>query len=156
MCVGVVINWVIFQPFHALLTYTWWMWVCRLQFFNVMHVQALGIIMEQYASLFWFLFTCLNVVVVSCIHFLEVSLCTLYLSEFLQTHAEYQSCLSHMCPPVLVCVHKAKCWLRIKGPFPSVLAESVWCRITTRRIWPTSPIPIPILPSFIPLSAAAH
>lgn len=29
--VGVVINWVIFQPFHALSTYAGWMWVCRLQ-----------------------------------------------------------------------------------------------------------------------------
>lgn len=30
----------------------------------------------------------------------------------------------------LMRVHKAKCWLSIKGPFPSVLTESGWCRIT--------------------------
>lgn len=57
-----------------------------------------------------------------------------------------------MYPLVMVCVHQAKCWLRIKGPFPSVFTESVWCRITTWRIWSTSPIPVlPPRPTFFSL-----
>lgn len=69
------------------------------------------------------------------------------LSEFLQTYAEYQSCLSHfgpvtavfvyVCVCVCVCAQQAEYWLRIKGPFPRALPESVWCRITP--LHPSSP-----------------
>lgn len=34
------------------------------------------------------------------------------------------------CLCACVCAQQAECWLRIKGPFPRALPESVWCRIT--------------------------
>lgn len=39
---------------------------------------------------------------------------------------------SHVCPLAIVCVHQAKCWLRMKGLFPSVFNESVCCMLTKR------------------------
>lgn len=46
--------------------------------------------------------------------------------------AEFQSCISCVCPLVIVCVHQAKCWPRMKGLFPSGFNESVCCLLTKR------------------------
>lgn len=46
--------------------------------------------------------------------------------------AEFQSCISCVCPLAIVCVHQAKCWPRMKGLFPSGFNESVCCLLTKR------------------------
>lgn len=53
-----------------------------------------------------------------------------FLSQFLQTDAEYESGALTCCMcPLVMCLRHTKCWLRIKGSFPCVFIESVWCRI---------------------------
>lgn len=66
---------------------------------------------------------CVRECVCVCLHFLLIRIFA-DMQNF--NHA------SHVRPLAIVCVHQAKCWLRMKGLFPSAFNESVCCMLTKR------------------------
>lgn len=126
-CVGVIINWVIFQQFHALLTCTG---VVGFNHTEVSHVfrecfHVLSVTWWPFFPPFWYKFVILLFPICVCVHFSSAY------QNFCR-RAEFQSCISCVCPLAIVCVHQAKCWPRMKGLFPSGFNESVCCLLTKR------------------------
>lgn len=138
-CVGVIINWVIFQRFHALLTCARFVGFNHREVFQMFREYFyIFSIYSRYLFRFFLYPLCCNfdidtfliplcvyvcVYVCMCLHFVLIRIFA-DMQNF--NHA------SHVYPLAIVCVHQAKCWLRLKGLFPSAFNESVCCILTKR------------------------